>query len=82
MIAELLAAATWTLALCVGLHLSLSRRPRAWLVACFVSSFLYVVLSLQLERTDAGWWLEGLRWGLFATALFTFVRYWLARRRS
>ena len=74
----ILAAAAWAVALCLALHFTLGRRY--WLIACLLSSLLYVILSMQLERVSAGPWLLGLRWGLFATALFTFVRYRASRR--
>lgn len=75
-----LAALLWALALCISLSRALGRRARAWLVACFAASFLYVVLSLQIERIDPQIWLVGLKWGLFTTALFAFVRYRMSRR--
>ena len=60
--------------LCSGLHFTLKQRQH-WLVACLITSGLYVVLSLQLERSSGIDHLAGLRWGLFAAALFSFVRY-------
>lgn len=77
-----LAALLWALALCISLTQALGRRARAWLVACFAASFLYVILSLQLERIDPQTWLVGLKWGLFTTALFAFLRYRMCRHRS
>ncbi len=81
-LAIVLTALVWSLALCVGLSRALGQQARAWLVACFAASFVYVVLSLQLERIDAAPWLIGLKWGLFTTAVFAFVRYRISRRRS
>ncbi len=52
-----------------------------WLVCCLLSSLGYVALSLRLDAApQTALWLDGLRWGLFGVALYTFVRYRMARR--
>ncbi|MEM9532282.1 MAG: hypothetical protein AAGA23_15310 [Pseudomonadota bacterium] len=52
-----------------------------WLVCCLLSSLGYVALSLRLDAASAtAVWLDGLRWGLFGVALYTFIRYRMARR--
>lgn len=78
-----LAITAWSvgagIVLCLALHLTL-RGSSHWLVATLLASGFYVVLSMQLERQAAPDWTEGLRWGLFGSALFSFLRYRFARR--
>lgn len=77
----LLAAAGYALALSAMLHL-IARSTSHWLIACLVSSGLYVAVSLRLDlHPSTSPWIDGLRWGLLAAALYSFFRYRRARRR-
>lgn len=58
-----------------------SRQPRGWVAVCAGCAFAYVVLSLRLDVGGTPpHWLNGLRWALFGGALYSFVRYRVARR--
>ena len=71
------------LAVLVWLTHSVGRRPHGWLTACFAAAFGYLALSLKLDSGGPTLaWLEGLRWALFGAALYSFVRYRLARRAA
>ncbi|MDJ0656024.1 MAG: hypothetical protein QNJ40_17810 [Xanthomonadales bacterium] len=60
--------------ICLALHYTLKDRGR-WMMATLLVSFVYLVLSLRLEQMPDHLWLDGLRWGLFASALFCFIRF-------
>lgn len=80
-LSTVLAAAGYALAIAAVLHLA-AKTTSQWLLACLVTSGLYVAVALQLDlRPSPSPLIDGLRWGLLAAALFSFFRYRRARRR-
>ena len=78
--ALVLSGLVWAGLLALVLH-QLARTRYQWLTACFIASGLYVVLALRLDAGPTpSPLIDGLRWGLLSTALFSFFRYRRSRK--